>query len=223
MREELTALMGGVKRFMNAAADLFILNILLFLCCVPVVTAGAAWVACYAYVMRIVRGLEPTMPLRPFLADFKKSFRVATLAWLLLLLCVAILAGDYYFAVYASTPPNRFFLVFAIAMAVMLMFAATWLFPLMARFENTVRGHIKNAFLMAAATLPKTLLAVLVQLLFFAVPLFVPAILLYFGWLWVLCGLSLPLYITARLFRKELDCIPVTPEQEDTAHTQNKP
>ena len=223
MREELTTLMGGVKRMLNAAADLILLNVLLIVGCIPVVTAGAAGVACYAYLMRIVRGLNPTSPIRPFWTDFRKAFRVATPAWLLVLLCFVILAGDYYFAVYVSTPPNRFFLVFAIAMAVGLVFAVTWLFPLIARYENTLRGHIRNAFLMAAAKLPKTLAAVAVQLLFYVVPLFVPQLLLYLGWLWLLCGLSLPMYITVSLFRKELDCIPMPLEAEDTPNTQNRP
>jgi len=213
MREELKAYMEGIKRFMSAAADLIVLNILLFLCCVPVITAGAAWVAAYSYVLRIVRRQETSFPFKPFFEDFRKVFLKATRAWLLLLLCLVILAGDYYYAVYVSNPPNQFFLFFAIIMAVVLLFAATWLFPLMARYENTVRGHIKNAFLMAIGAFPKTLLAFVVQVSVIALPFLVPTLFTYLGWFWVLFGLSLPLYITAFIFRKPLDCEPQTEEE----------
>jgi uncharacterized membrane protein YesL len=185
-------------------------------CCLPVITIGAAWTACYAHILRLVRRQETGLPLRTYFADFKKALRTATPAWLLTLLCALIVAGDYYFAVYASNPPNRFFLVFSIVMAAVLLFAAVWLYPLMARYENTVRGHIENAVLLAAGSFPKTLLASAVQLAFFALPLFVPDLFYYFGWLWLMGGLSLPLYLTARIFRKELACVP-TPEDEAQA------
>lgn len=214
MREQLTAHMRQLKRLLNSAADLIILNLLTIVCCLPVVTIGAAWTACYTGILRIVRGQETGIPARAYFVDFRKALRTATPAWLLALVCIFIIAGDYYFAVYVNNPPNRFFLVFSIVMATVLLLGLTWLFPLMARFENTMRGHIKNAFLMAAGTFPKTLLAVAVQLFFFALPLFFPLLLVYLGWVWVILGLSLPLYITARIFRKELDCVPKADDAE---------
>ena len=214
MREQLTAYMSHLKRLLNSAADLIVLNLLTIVCCLPVVTIGAAWTACYAGILRIVRGQETGIPARAYFVDFRKAFRTATPAWLLALICIFIIAGDYYFAVYVNNPPNRFFLVFSIAMATVLLFGLTWLFPLMARFENTMRGHIKNAFLMAAGTFPKTLLAVAAQLFFLVLPLFVPLMLVYLGWLWVMLGLSLPMYITARLFQTELDCVPKPEDAE---------
>lgn len=206
MREELVVFKESLRRFLNTAADLILLNFLMILCCLPVVTAGAALTAGYTSMLRTLRGVEQNFPFKPFLMDFKKSFRTATFSWLLLLLCLAVLAGDYYYAVYVSDPVNRFFLIFAIVVALLLMLAAVWLFPLIARYENTVRRHIRNAFLMAAGTFPQTLLAFAVQFVFLGLPLLVPDLLSYFGWLWVMFGLSLPMYITARLFRKPLGC-----------------
>lgn len=213
MRDELRAYMESIKRFMGAAADLIVLNILLIVCCLPVVTAGAAMVAAYEHMMRIVRGQETGFPFKTFFADFGKAFKQATGAWMLLLLCLAVLAGDYYFAMVLSNPTNTFFLVFSIVMAVVLLFAATWLFPLMARYNNTIRGHIKNAFLMAAAMFPQTLLAFLVQLAVIALPVLIPELFYYVGWLWVLFGLSFPMYMTAVIYRKPLDCMPKLEEE----------
>ena len=205
----------GLQRTLNTAADLILLNLLLILCCLPVVTAGAAWVAGYATVLRILRGEEQSFPFKPFLYDFKKSFKQATLSWLLLLVCLAILAGDYYYAVYASQPVNQFFLVFAIVMAFVLMMAAIWLFPLIARYQNTFGGTIRNAFLLAAGLFPRTLAAFLVQFAFLCLPFLVPSPFEYFGWLWALFGLSIPVYLTAKLFRKTLDSELKTKDDEN--------
>lgn len=204
MRDERQAFWEGLKRTLSAAADLILLNFLMILCCVPVLTAGAAWVAGYQHMLRIVRREETGFPLHSFFADFRKAFRQATAAWLMQLACFAVLAGDYYYAVHVSVPVNRFFLAFSIAMAVVLSSASVWLFPLMARYDNALRRHIKNAFLMAVALLPKTFLALLIQLAFLAPPLFFPDILIPLGWFWVLFGFSLPMFLTAKIFRKPL-------------------
>jgi uncharacterized membrane protein YesL len=208
MNKELAEFWESLKRALSAAADLMVLNILLILCCIPVITAGAAWAAGYFCLLRIVRGEEQGFPFRPFFEEFKKTFRKATPAWLLLLVCLAILAGDYYYAVYFGGPANKLFLVFSVVMAFVLLAAATWLFPLLARYENTLGKHIRNSFLMAVAEFPKTLGAMAVQGIFLLLPLLFPDLFAYFGWIYVMFGFSLPMYITVYLFRKRLECIP---------------
>lgn len=208
MREELAIFMESIKRVLSSAVDLIILNVLLIICCIPVITAGAAWVACYAYLLRIVRGIETSFPFKPFFVDFRKVFKKATISFLLLMACLLILAGDYFYAVYVADPVNKFFMIFSIVLAIVLLLAAMWLFPLIARFENTVRGSIKNAFLMAVAEFPRTIFALLITILIVALPLLIPELFIYLGWIWVMFGFSAPMYFTARLFRKQLDCIP---------------
>ena len=47
-----------VFRAMGRAADLFVLNILFLLTCIPVITIGAAQSALYAVTLKMVRGEE---------------------------------------------------------------------------------------------------------------------------------------------------------------------
>jgi uncharacterized membrane protein YesL len=215
MENGLAVFWDGLKRALGGAADLILVNFLVILCCVPVITAGAAWVAGYAALMRVARGEDQGMPLAPFFRDFRGAFRQATAAWGILLLALLVLAGDYYYAVYVASPVNRFFLVFSIALAAVVLMAATWLFPLMARYDNALKTHVKNAFLMAAAELPRTLMALMAQALFVALPLVVPAVFVYFGWLWVLWGAALPMYLTVKLYRKRLGNEPPPNSGED--------
>jgi len=206
MKYELSVFKESLQRLLASAMDLILLNLLILLCCVPVVTAGAAWTAGYAYILRIMRGVDQDFPFKPFFQDFKKAFRTVTPGWLALLLCLVILTGDYYYAVYVSVPVNQFFLVFAIVLAVLLLMVSIWFFLLAARYENTTRRHIRNSFLMVAGTFPRTVLAFIVQALFLGLPFIISNLFLYLGWLWIFFGFSLPMYITAAIFRKPLKC-----------------
>ena len=211
-REQLSRHRERLKRWMGAAADLIVLNLLILLCCLPVVTAGASLVAGYTCILRVVRGQEEGVPIRSFFSAFGPAFRKTLPLWLLTLACFGLLALDYYYAVYVCQPPDRFFLVFAIVMAVLAFCVAEWLFPLMARFENTRGMYLKNAALLAVARFPKTLLALVLTLAWWLAPVCSADALLYLGWLWLAFGLSLPMYWTAFLFRRELQCQRKAPE-----------
>lgn len=198
----------GLRRVLAALADLIVLNLLIIVCSIPVFTIGAALTAGYTSLMRILRGVEQNIPVREFFKDFKQVFRTATLPWLLVLLCSVIIAGDYVFAVIISDPVNRFFLVFSLMMAFAVACVTVWMFPLVARFDNTISQHIKNAIKMAVGMFPRTLLAIVLQLAVILLPIMVPTLFTYLGWFWILFGFSLPMYFTAKLFRIPLDCEP---------------
>ena len=74
----------------------------------------------------------------------------------------------------------------------------------MARFQNTLGGQLKNSFLLAFAQFPRTLLALFVWVLFLGVPVLLFDVFVYLGWLWLLGGISLPMYLTAKIFRQSL-------------------
>ena len=60
------------------------LNLLWFLCSIPVFTAGAATTALYDVTLRISRGEDPSLTSRFFRA-FRENFRQSTILWLVLL------------------------------------------------------------------------------------------------------------------------------------------
>ena len=71
---------------------------------------------------------------------------------------------------------------------------------------------MKNAFLLAFAQFPRTLLALLIWVLMIGIPVVLFDVFTYFGWLWLACGVSLPTYWTAKLFSKQLK---LTPSADD--------
>ncbi|HWQ97987.1 MAG TPA: DUF624 domain-containing protein [Clostridia bacterium] len=193
--------------FVNTLAflgDIVILNLLFLVCSVPIVTIGAAATACYAGVSRTLQKRETGLVYKAFFADFRAAFRQSTAGWLLELLVLAILAGDIWFAVVYSEPNNKFFLIFAIIVGAIVLMASLWFYPLVARFQNTFSVQLKNAFLLAFAQFPRTIVALAVWGLVIGLPLLVYEVFAYLGWLWLLGGISLPMYWTVKLFRKML-------------------
>ena len=74
-----------VMRVLNRVGDLLILNVLMIVCCIPVITAGAAFTAMHYVLLKIVRGEEGYL-IRGFFKSFRSNFRQATLIWLLSLI-----------------------------------------------------------------------------------------------------------------------------------------
>lgn len=209
MRQLLAALKDGLKNNLSLICDLIILNLLFIVCSIPIVTMGAAAVACYSSILRILRGEPLGMVFGAFFRDFRGTLKKGILGWLVELVCLALIAGDFVFAVIYSEPDNIFFVIFASLMTVVVLFSAVWFYPLMARFENKLSAYFKNSLLMSFAQFPRTLLAFLVQLLFLAIPYLFFNWFAILGWFWLLFGFSLPMYWTAKILRKSLQCMPL--------------
>ena len=214
MKERFRLLNAFFKNTLNLAGDLVIMNLLLFVSFIPIITIGAAASAGYAGMYRTIQKQETGLLFKRYFADFRASWRQATVGWLIQLLALFLLAGDIWFAVVYSEPNNTFFLVFAVVIAAALLLASLWFYPLVGRFQNPFSTQLKNSFLLAFAQLPKTLLALLVWAITFGIPFVLFDVFQYFGWIWLLCGLSLPMYLTAKLFRKTLQ-IKGTPDDRE--------
>lgn len=66
-----------VMRFLTKVADLIILNILFLICCIPIVTIGAASTALYTVTMKSVRD-EESYVIRSYFKAFKDNFKIGT-------------------------------------------------------------------------------------------------------------------------------------------------
>ena len=83
-----------------------------------------------------------------------------------------------------------------IAASILVLAVAVYVFPLLARFENTMAGTVRNALVMAAANLPRTILML-------AIYLFLPALVNMNTSLipvFILFGFSVPAYMAARVY-----------------------
>ena len=151
-------------RFLTKMCDLLLLNIVLILSCATIVFSGAAVTSLYAVTLKMIRG-QDYAPIKDFLLGLRKNFLPSFPVTLLLFADVTLLAV-LRSTLYAETllmPPTLFVLLAIIT--VFLTALLSWLFPLLARFENTFSRHLGNAVRLALANLPVTFLITAVNLL----------------------------------------------------------
>ena len=182
---------------LNKMADLMWLNILTLICCIPVITAGAALTSMHYVALKIVRN-EVSYITRSFFKSFKTNFRQATLIWLLLMLVAAILGGDYYIITKSGMQFSQVLVVLIMAAGVLVICTSLYVFPVLAKFDNTIMGTIRNAFIMSILQLPKTV--VMFVMAFF--PLIIYLVSLRLIPIIFLFGFSLPAYASAMLYNK---------------------
>lgn len=182
---------------LNKMADLMWLNILTLICCIPIVTVGAAFTSMHYVALKIVRNEESYIT-RSFFKSFKTNFRQATLIWLLILLIAAVLGGDYYIITKSGIQFSSVLVILIMAAAVLVICTALYVFPVLAKFDNTIMGTIRNAFIMSILQLPKTV--VMFVMAFF--PLIIYLVSLRLIPIIFLFGFSLPAYASAMLYNK---------------------
>lgn len=184
-----------VMRFLNRVADLLILNILVIICCIPVITAGAAFTAMHYVILKMIRGEEGYL-IRGFFKSFARNFKQAVLIWLLMLLVIVVYVGDSLIFNYSGVAFPKPLVIAVVVVGVIIFMIAIYVFPLLARFDNTIRNTIRNAALLAFANLPKTLL----MALFYALP-FVIGYFSAYSYIFIfMFGISVPAYGAAWLY-----------------------
>lgn len=192
-------------------ADMIILNLVAFFCCIPVITAGASLTALHYVALKIVRD-EECYILKSFFKSFKENFKQSTLIWLIMLLVGALFVVDFVIVrdSLGTTLPS-WTGVALLGVMLLTALAFTLVFPLQAKFENTIRTTIKNSVLMGIMILPKTVLMLaswaLPLICIFYFPQILPVTFCF--------GLSGPAMICALLYNKTFKKF--EPEQETVA------
>lgn len=141
------------------------LSVLWLLCCIPVVTAGAATTALYYAVNKVIRHGRSYV-WREYWHAFRSNFKQSTIVWLITLAITLFLAWDCYIMyqyALAGQGIGRLYIVFIVLIALFVMWA-NYLFPYIARFENTTKAIFKNALYISVANLPKTIIMLVILL-----------------------------------------------------------
>ena len=193
----LFSLDSPLMQFLSKVADLLLLNMLALLCCIPIVTIGASLTALNYMALKIARNEECYIA-RGFFKSFKENFKQATLIWLLLLLVIVVLAADFWIMGSSGAEFSVVIRTIITAAAVMVLFTSMYVFPMLARFDNTIPRTIKNAFLASIMQLPKTVLMVI----FYMLPLVVLLFFYQIAPLAFFFALSVPAFLSAKLYSK---------------------
>lgn len=190
-----------IMSFLARVADLVILNVLWLLCCLPVVTAGASTTAMY-HVVRHLQEESISSVTRDFFRSFKSDFRQATPVYLLLLIpTAAVVMNAWILSAQSSDVVPVYVRAIWMVSALMLTFVVSFVYPVMAYFDDTVWKTLRTAAVLAVAKLPRTVLISAINLLpiimlFVSLPFFLRSSIF-----WILIGGSLSAYLNMLILR----------------------
>lgn len=161
---------------LTRALDILLINILTIVCSAPIVTANAALVAANRVMQDMIYDTDPHY-YRTFIRSFQESLKQSILSGVLFAGVSAVLLCDLFW-IYRKASGTVGILLYLL-LAIMILLAVSvfsHLHLLMARYDNSLRHHLFNAFALSIANPIRTLLVTLLFAAPFLVFFFSPAL-----------------------------------------------
>ena len=146
-------------RGVSKIIDCVWLSLLWFMCCIPVFTIGAATTALYYTVNKSIKN-DRGYASSEFFSAFKSNFKQSTVIWLIFLAIYALLGFDYYAMksyADAGVAIGKIYIAFFVFGVIITMWGF-YIFPYIARFENTTKNVLKNTVFIAISNIHWTII-----------------------------------------------------------------
>ena len=144
-----------VMKFLATLVDLAVVNVLTVLFALPLITAGAAFTA-MNYVMFHLQKGDETYVTRMFWKSFKSNLKQGIPESLIMIVMAVVTVCDLWILHGMDSRLFTMMMVIITVVAAYVFVLFVYLFALQARYENTVRGAIANAFRLSIGNLPRT-------------------------------------------------------------------
>jgi uncharacterized membrane protein YesL len=190
-----------IIRALSRICDFMLLNILWVFCSIPVFTIGASTTALYTVMMKVIKN-EDGYIVKGFLKAFKDNFKKSTILWLILIATGIIIGADLRFSMVMQSDLRLIFQCIFLLLAIIWLCTIIYVFPLTARYENTIKNTIKNALLLSAAKLPYTILLLIITAGPVMITLLSPGTLVLGIALWISIGVSLVAWLNSFILHK---------------------
>ena len=188
--------------YANKFADLMLLNIITLICCIPIITAGAAITAMHNVLLKIYRD-EESYIFKTYFKSFKENFKQSTAIWMIYLVLILVLVLDFFYIRDYDLNMPKFFQYALIVVAVLGAFSYSWVFVLQSRYENKVVHTIRNAFIVGISHFFYSVMMIILA----ALPIFALA---FFGVAVPICfafGFTVPGILQTMLYSRVFDKI----------------
>lgn len=208
-------------QFATKLAELMWLNVLVFLCSLPVFTIGAATSAMHHVLIQIYRDEEQKIT-RTYFTAFKKNFGQATLVWLIYLAFYLFLLVDNWALRALDNPSLKYLDIFIPVMVFISALGLCWSFVLQCRYKLSIKEIFSYSFTRVIAFPIRSLFMALCIILPVAFALFLPQFLMVV----VLMGITVPGILQTCFYNKALlimedDSDENTPEETNQDNNEN--
>ena len=148
---------------MGRVADLIMLNVVFLICCLPIVTIGASLTALHYVTLKMARN-EESYIIKSFFKSFKQNFKQATIINLIMLAGGAVLYLDLNIVSNMTGSMSQVMYILLIALGFLYLIIFLYIYPVLAKFYNSIKNTFRNALLMAIRHLPYTILMAVITI-----------------------------------------------------------
>lgn len=191
---------------MMSIGEMMILNLCWILASVPLVTIGAANTAMYTVMGRRVRN-EGSGTIVPFFKAWWSNLKQGCLFWLVQVFMTASLGMIFFM------PLPLFIKIIAGVLLILISLVFSLIYPQLARYRNRWFPYVRNAVILLVLRLKWVLLNFLVVLSPLLLFLLVPVEFVQFGFIWIVIGVSVLFYLSAKLILNVLQPLEDLAEQ----------
>ena len=155
--------------------DVVIISVLFLLFCIPVITIGPSITALYYTVYRKYQKKSDSLS-KDFIRSFKDNLKNGIAINLIYLAYLAVAGFNIYFAFngLGSVKLPDWYTVVSFIPLLPVIFTIPFVYPLLARFSNGIKGTITNSFTLCMINFPKFFLIWIIQLAAIAVSVLFP-------------------------------------------------
>ena len=185
--------------------DLIIANLLFVITSIPLITLGASTTALYAVMKGPDENVYSSSVFKHYFRAFFANFKKSTMILLILLIPGAIVLVNLYILLAGLMENSVLNYILCAIPIVVFVFAWNYVFPLTAKFENTIRGTFANAFVLSVLHLPTTVALTVLNLIPLAVFLLFTNFFYKTLVVWVLLVFALIAKINSLLLKRVFD------------------
>ena len=162
-------------RIGDAVGNVVIISALFLVFCIPVVTIGASVSALYYTVYRKFYKRSDT-PSKDFMHSFKMNLKNGIIINLIYLIYSAVVGFNIYFAFngLGDVKLPDWYLIISFLPLLPVIFTLPFVYPLLSRFNNGIKGTITNSLTLCMINFPKFLLIWLITLASLAISIVFP-------------------------------------------------
>lgn len=143
---------------MNKVVDILLLSLVWFVCCLPIVTIGAATTALYYTVVKSLRKSRGYV-FKTFFHAFRINFWPATLLWLLFAVGIVLFYINFLFAMALKEESLRFFVMTVyLALAFVVLSVGCYAFPVLSRCSMKCGAILRFSFGLTVKHFPFTVI-----------------------------------------------------------------
>lgn len=180
--------------FLTKIFDLCLSNILWFICCIPLVTIAASTSALYYTVLKI-RNDEGSGVIKTFFHSFRGNLRQSVSVSLLLIVSAVILIADFHILGHSEKKTDALMYGGCITIASLVIVIFTYVFFLMAKFENETSAMFQNAWKLTVRYPLSSILMLCINISPFVWFMLSPETFYNIFWIWLLLGVAFLVFL----------------------------